>query len=90
MEPSLYGKCILCGPHMGNFEDVFLMYQKEDALIVTSRRGLFHDLEALVQNQRRAHHVGLNAFNLVRQNRGAARRNYEEVMQGFKHQGHLQ
>lgn len=90
MEPSRYGKCILCGPHMGNFEDLFLMYQKEDALIVTSRHGLFHDLEALVQNQRRAHQVGANAFNLVRKNQGAARRLYEEVMQGSKQQGHEQ
>jgi 3-deoxy-D-manno-octulosonic-acid transferase len=88
MEPSLYSKCILCGPHMGNFEDVFLMYQKENAVIVTSRHGLFHDLEALVQDQRRAHQVGLNAFDLVWKNRGAARRNYEEVVQGFKRQGH--
>ena len=88
MEPSLYGKCILCGPHMGNFEDVFLMYQKENALIVTGRHGLFHDLEALLQDQRRVRQVGLNAFNLVRKNRGAARRNYEEVMRGLKQQGY--
>jgi 3-deoxy-D-manno-octulosonic-acid transferase len=80
IEPSLHKKCVLCGRYMRNFEDIFAMYRRENALVLTSLETLFQDLEALMEDQEKAQQVAENAFRLIQKNRGAARRIFGEVM----------
>lgn len=87
IEPSRHGRCVLCGPQMGNFEGIFLMYEKEQALILTSLQNLSHDLERLVADKASIHLVGENALRLIQQQRGAAQRIYGEIMQGVVQEG---
>lgn len=79
IEPALYGKCILCGNHMENFEDVYLLFKRAGALMNTSRETLPGDLQGLVANRKRILDVGERAFEVVQQNRGAAERIWREI-----------
>jgi 3-deoxy-D-manno-octulosonic-acid transferase len=88
MEPSWHKKCVLCGSQTVESHGLFSMYQSENALVLTSLQNLFHDLDALVADRARSRQVGINAFHLSQQNRGAAQRIYAEVMQGLKQRGH--
>jgi 3-deoxy-D-manno-octulosonic-acid transferase len=79
IEPSLHKKCVLCGPYMRNFEDIYVTYRRENALVPTRLETLFQDLEALMEDPHRVNQVAENAFRLIHKNRGATRRIFAEV-----------
>jgi len=74
VEPALHGKCILCGPHMSNFHEIYESFLAAEALVSTTRKSLLEDLGALMENAERANRVGSNALRWVEENRGAADR----------------
>ena len=87
IEPAQHKKCILCGNEMSEFEGIFSMFNEEDAVVLTSIEGLFHDLDALIADRARSDRVGENAFHLSQKHRGASQRIYEEVMLGLRQRG---
>jgi 3-deoxy-D-manno-octulosonic-acid transferase len=72
LEPAVYGKPIVFGPHMHNFKEIAEAFIAQDAAVqVTSGRGLEEALLALLTDPVRRARLGAAARALVESNRGA-------------------
>lgn len=82
IEPAFHGNCILCGPHMENFQSVYDIFWSAGALIPTSREGLASDLAALVTDEPRARSIGQRAKAILARQQGSTERIYQAI-EGF-------
>jgi len=80
IEPALFKKCIVCGNHMENFEDIYARFKREDALITTTWQDLAQDLRELIQGKEKVRRTGEKAFAIVRKNRGVSDRILAEIL----------
>jgi 3-deoxy-D-manno-octulosonic-acid transferase len=72
LEPAVYGKPIVFGPHMHNFKEIAEAFIAQDAAVqVTGTRGLEDALLALLTDPVRRARLGAAARALVESNRGA-------------------
>ncbi len=86
LEPALYARPIVVGPHMENFREIADRFLCRDALVQlrgeTSRElidGLSDALKYLLSDHDRARQLGANARATVEDNRGAALRTVEII-----------
>jgi len=79
IEPALYRKCILCGNHMENFEDIYALFKQEHALVSTNRDSLMEDLKTLILDKSKTVRIGERAFRVIIKNRGVSDRIYSEI-----------
>jgi len=79
IEPALYRKCILCGNHMENFEDIYALFKQEHALVSTNRDSLMEDLKTLILDKSKTVRIGERAFRVIIKNRGVSERIYSEI-----------
>ncbi len=72
LEPAIYGKPIVFGPHMQNFREIAAAFVSNDAALqVASERELEEKLLTLVSDPVRRARLGAAARALVEANRGA-------------------
>jgi len=72
LEPAMFGKPIVFGPHMQNFKEIADAFRRQDAAVqVPSERELADTLVALVTDSVRRASLGAAARALVEANRGA-------------------
>ena len=72
LEPAVFGKPIVFGPHMHNFKEIAEAFVAQDAAIqVTGPRGLEEALLGLLTDPVRRARLGAAARALVESNRGA-------------------
>ena len=72
IEPAVFGKAIVFGPHMQNFAEIARTFIENDAAIqIKSARELEHVLLALLNDPVRRARLGAAARALVEANRGA-------------------
>jgi 3-deoxy-D-manno-octulosonic-acid transferase len=72
LEPAMFGKPIVFGPHMQNFKEIADTFRRQDAAVqVPSERELADTLLALVTDPVRRASLGAAARALVEANRGA-------------------
>ncbi|MBP1605185.1 MAG: waaA [Acidobacteria bacterium] len=80
LEPAVFGKPILFGPHMHNFAEVASAFLASGAAVeVASARDLEETLVALVGDPVRRAALGAAARALVEANRGACQRTLGEI-----------
>jgi 3-deoxy-D-manno-octulosonic-acid transferase len=79
IEPAVHGKCILCGPHMGNFQDVYDIFRTANALQLTTKENLAADLVRLAADPQQIQSIGQRAQTTAERHRGAAERIYEAL-----------
>jgi 3-deoxy-D-manno-octulosonic-acid transferase len=78
IEPAVYGKPILFGPHMSNFKEMASMFLEAGAAVqVASREALEDAVEELIRDAPKRNDLGEKARDLVQANRGAGRRTIE-------------
>jgi 3-deoxy-D-manno-octulosonic-acid transferase len=78
IEPAIYGKPILFGPHMSNFKEMAAMFLEADAGVEVASREVLQDvIGELIRDPARRSELGENARDLVQANRGAGRRTLE-------------
>lgn len=71
IEPALYGKAIVCGPHMENFRGVLDDFRAADAIIqVPDLQNLRRACDELLSNEQRRRTLGKRAAEVVIQKRG--------------------
>ncbi len=76
LEPALYSKAIVFGPHMENFAESSRLFQENKAAIqVENGQELGLVLKDLLFDAHRRARLGQAAVEVVRQNQGAAQRN---------------
>jgi 3-deoxy-D-manno-octulosonic-acid transferase len=78
LEPSYWGKPILCGPHMENFPFIEDFYS-EGAALEVNEEGLYPKLRELLLSPERAKEMGSRAKGLYKKNAGAVEKAMEIV-----------
>ena len=80
VEPAALGRAILFGPHMFNFRYITKVLLKEDAALqITGKEELIRNLKMLINDPLRRDSLGDNAKRVVAENRGATKKNLEEI-----------
>jgi len=80
LEPALFGRAVVVGPHMQNFQEIAEAFLAEQALVqVRSGDELGPALLALIEDDGRREALGLAARALVERNRGAVARTVEAL-----------
>jgi 3-deoxy-D-manno-octulosonic-acid transferase len=80
MEPALFEKPILFGPHMNNFREIAGHFvDQQAALVVPNAAVLAERLIELAQNPTLRKQLGLRAGNILSENRGATQKILDHV-----------
>jgi 3-deoxy-D-manno-octulosonic-acid transferase len=80
LEPALFGRAVVVGPHMQNFQEIADAFLAERALVqVRSGDELGPALLALLEDDARREALGAAARGLVERNRGAVARTVEAL-----------
>jgi 3-deoxy-D-manno-octulosonic-acid transferase len=82
LEPALYAKPIIVGPHMENFREIAREFLNRDALVQlrdADHQRLALELRDLLSDKERAEKLGSNARRAIDENRGATARTVEIV-----------
>ena len=88
LEPAAHGKPILVGPHMFNFKEIFALLNSRNACEqVKNGKELTAMVLRLCNDRDLAKKMGQNCLDIIKENRGATRRNTQELRLLFeKHQ----
>ena len=88
LEPAAHGKPILVGPHMFNFKEIFALLNSRNACEqVKNGKELTAMVLCLCKDRDLAKKMGQNCLDIIKENRGATRRNTQELRLLFeKHQ----
>jgi 3-deoxy-D-manno-octulosonic-acid transferase len=82
LEPAVFGKPIIFGPHMQNFKEIAVAFLSQDAAVqVQNGRGLEDALLALLTDPVRRARLGAAARALVESNRGAKDKSLSVITQ---------
>lgn len=88
IEPAALGKPVVFGPNMQNFTDIVELFRARDAVVqVRDAAELEAAFAELLFNQSRRDQLGRNAFEVVRENLGAADRTVEMILKGVEKSG---
>ena len=80
IEPALFEKPIIFGPHMFNFKDVASLFLEKGAAIrICDKKGMEDELEELLSDPAERAQMGGMAKKTVLENRGATLRNLEMI-----------
>lgn len=80
IEPAIFEKPIIFGPHMFNFKYITNAFLKNRAAIqISDPEDLFEKLHHLLKNGHERTALGLNARRVVAQNRGATNKNLDAI-----------
>ncbi len=85
LEPAAHGKPIIVGPHMFNFKEIFNLLSSRNACKqVKNQKGLTKMILHLCKHPELAEEMGQNCLDIISENRGATRRNTQELRQLFE------
>jgi 3-deoxy-D-manno-octulosonic-acid transferase len=88
IEPAVYGKPILFGPHMSNFKEMASMFLDAGAAVQVASREVFEDaVEGIIQDAPKRSELGEKARKLVQANRGAGRKTIEIAREALAMKG---
>ncbi len=80
IEPALFKKPIIFGPHMENFKTIQKEFVDRHAAIqVHDEKELENCLESLILDDAKCQKLGLNAYHLIMDNQGASQRNLQII-----------
>lgn len=80
LEPAVFGKPVIFGPHMFNFRSVVDVLMAGDAAIqIKEGEGLFENVSLLLSDRNRMRDLGWNAKRALTANRGATALNIEAM-----------
>lgn len=66
LEPAIYGKATLTGPHVQNFRDEVQFLREFDAIVqVENEAGLLHSVEEVLTSPQRQQQLGDNALQAI-------------------------
>jgi len=75
LEPAAHGKAIIVGHHMENFKDTHALFKNRDACVtVNSPEELVEETKKLFDDPERRKQLEEETLNIVKENRGAARK----------------
>jgi tetraacyldisaccharide 4'-kinase len=86
LEPALFSRPIVCGPHMENFRQIAEEFRERDAYIeIASASGLAGAVDQLLTDRARAAEIGRRALACAESNRGATERAMAVIRETAQH-----
>lgn len=92
LEPALFAKPIIVGPHMQNFREITKEFLRREAVIQLSTtdaneqaRELCRTFAELLNDEKRAARLGANARQAIEDNRGATARTVAAIAELMEH-----
>jgi 3-deoxy-D-manno-octulosonic-acid transferase len=80
IEPAVFGKPVIFGPHMFNFREITRVFVDNDAaMLVKNDEGLLAAIKALLTDPKLCSNMGKNAAAAIIEKRGVTNRNIEEI-----------
>ncbi len=80
IEPAVFGKPIVIGPHMQNFRDIAQAFKSEKAVIqVEDVLALKRAIIELLENANLRQDLGTKALGVIRKHQGATQRTMEQI-----------
>lgn len=80
IEPLLFKKCVIFGPHMFNFKEISRLLVKEGGAIeVKDDTELYSQLNNLLSEETKRNQIGERGYKIIENNRGAKERIFEEI-----------
>jgi 3-deoxy-D-manno-octulosonic-acid transferase len=80
IEPAIFEKPIIFGPHMFNFKDTAAVFVRSNAAIqVPDKYSFFEKVRILLRDEPQRKWLGENARRVVAENRGATERNLKAI-----------
>jgi 3-deoxy-D-manno-octulosonic-acid transferase len=80
IEPAVFGKPVIFGPHMFNFREITRAFVDNDAaMLVKNDEGLLAAIKALLTDPKLCSDMGKNAAAAIIEKRGVTNRNIEEI-----------
>jgi 3-deoxy-D-manno-octulosonic-acid transferase len=80
VEPLLFKKCVLFGPHMSNFAEIArLLTEAKGAIQVRDKEDLSSQIRRLLQDEAARKEVGEKGYELLQKHGGATERIFEEI-----------
>jgi 3-deoxy-D-manno-octulosonic-acid transferase len=80
IEPLLFKKCVLFGPHMFNFLEISQsLLEAEGAIQVDGKEDLFFQLKRLLSDEGVRKEVGERGYQFIQKHRGTTERMFEEI-----------
>ncbi len=84
IEPAAFGRPVIVGPHMENFRDVMRLFTEAGAMIVISKsEDLAGAVTDVLAHPQRMAGLSVRARTVVDQNRGAAERSVDLMMEAL-------
>lgn len=86
IEPAIFGKPVIFGPHMFNFSDTALIFLSGGAALEAKDAAeLFNKCVSLLKDEKRRLNMGENGRKLISENSGATARNLKAMAQVLIH-----
>jgi 3-deoxy-D-manno-octulosonic-acid transferase len=80
IEPLVFKKCVLFGPHMFNFSEISQsLLEAGGAIQVDGKEDLFLQLKRLLSDEGARKEVGERGYQFIQKHRGAIERMFEEI-----------
>lgn len=80
IEPLLFKKCVLFGPHMFNFKEISRLLIKEGGAIkVKDEKELYYQLKILLSDETLRKQIGERGYKIIENNRGAKEKIFGEI-----------
>ena len=81
LEPAAFGKPVIFGPHMKNFEEeAELLTSGEGGIKIENLNQLASTINALLKNKKRRAFIGNTAYELVNSKRGAIEKHIQKII----------
>ncbi len=86
IEPAIWGKPVIVGPFMHNFQEIYDVFVAEKAIVTMKKEDIGRTLDAILSDDARLAELGANARACVDLNTGAAAK-YAEYIHGMIRRG---
>ena len=84
VEPAVFAKPIIFGPHMGNFAEITTKFLSNYAAIqVADEIELQEAFELLITNQSKRNAMGKAAQQVIQENKGATEQTISMILKGI-------
>lgn len=87
IEPASLGKVIICGEYMDNFKEIFNIFKKNNAIIISSENSIEFNILYVLENNGIYKEISTNALNIVKKYNGESALQWDIVYKSLIEKG---
>ncbi len=79
IEPAIWGKPIIVGPYMYNFQEIYDYFYSRNAIIKAEKSEIYDKINKLINNKEKIEKYSKNALKCIEDNRGAVKKYVKKI-----------